>query len=228
MAFGEVMLKEIMIPRVDMVTFDISAPPEGFVDLVRRAHHTHIPVYEGSIDNIIGTLHAREVLLDPDRPLRERMRPVTFVPQTKTIGSMLREFREQQQKTAIVVDEYGGTAGLVALEDILEEVVGEIEDEFDRARPAVVPLGENAFSVAADLATGDWGDFFPVVLDSPRAETVGGFVVELLGHWPRQGDSVSYRGLRFTVEKMRRLRIDRIRVEVPPAASGQRPEGSHD
>jgi len=223
---SEVMLKEVMRPRVDMVAFDIAAPREAFVELVRQTHHSHIPVYDGSIDNIVGVVHVRDVLLHPDEPLTTFVRPVLFVPGTKSILAMLRDFRAAEEKTAIVVDEYGGTAGLVTLEDILEQIVGEIHDEFDREQPPVIPQGDNVFLVAANLGTREWADYFPVVLDSSRTETVGGFVVSLLGHWPRPGDSVVYRGLRFTVADMQGLRIRRIRVEAVP--EGVEMQGAQD
>jgi len=218
MEIREIRLKDVMCPRVDVSAFDVSDPVDEFIALVREHHHKRIPVYEGTIDNILGIVSPRDVLLEPASPLREHVQPVSFVPEAKTVESMLREFRHQGEKLAIVVDEYGGMAGLITLEDIIEEIVGEIEDEFDAARPPVVMVDDRAWLVSADLSTRDWHDLFSIDLDSPRFETVGGFVISLLARVPREGDVVTYRGLRFSVESMRRRRIDRIRVEsIDPA-----------
>ncbi len=213
MEIREIQLKDVMRPRVDVSAFDLNDPVDDFVALVRKHHHKRIPVYEDSIDNILGVVSPRDVLLESPPSLRRHIQPVSFVPETKTVESMLRDFRDEGKKLAIVVDEYGGMAGLISLEDIIEEIVGEIEDEFDTVREPVVMLNDRAWLVPADLSTRDWHELFSIDLDSPRFETVGGFVISLLARVPRKGDVVDYHGLRFTVESMRQRRIDRIRVE---------------
>jgi CBS domain containing-hemolysin-like protein len=142
---------------------------------------------------------------------------VPFVPETKTVEDLLHEFRDMRRHTAIVVDEHGGTAGMITLEDILEEVVGEIRDEFEPREPVVRVVGPDTYVVPGYLSTRAWRDVFGISLTSPDFETVGGFVVSLLGRLPKEGDSVSYAGLVFTVESVRGHRIRRLRVHAPNA-----------
>ena len=220
---GDRMIREVMVPRVDVVLFDLDDPPEQFMELVRRTKHKRIPVYRDSMDNMLGIVLARDVFLHPDDPIERHVQQVPFVPETKTTESTLRAFRESSHQLAIVVDEYGGTAGLITLEDLLEEVVGQIEDEFDEPEELVARRDENTYILSGDLRTHAWRDLFDLDLSSPDFETVGGFVISLLGRMPKPGDSVSYAGIEFTVESVAGHRVDRVRVHVPHAAREEGP-----
>ncbi|MFQ5956390.1 MAG: hemolysin family protein [Candidatus Brocadiales bacterium] len=210
--FGRIRVKDVMVPRVDTTAFDISDPVDDLLALVRKTRHKKIPVYEGSRDNILGVVYAKDVFLNPDEDLRNFIRSVPFVPETKTIESLLREFRREHQQLAIVADEYGGTAGLITLEDILEEVVGEIQDETERYEEPIKKLGGNRYVVHGGISLMDWCETFGIELE-PVADTIGGYVVSLLGRIPQRNDSVSYKNIIFTVGEVRKRRITRLLVE---------------
>ncbi|MCB7128219.1 MAG: hemolysin family protein [Candidatus Brocadiales bacterium] len=210
--FGRMRVKDAMVPRVDMTTFDISDSVDDFLALVRKTKHKKVPVYEGSNDNILGVVYAKDVFLNPGEDLRTMIRDVTFVPETKTIESLLREFRREHQQMAVVADEYGGTAGLITLEDILEEVVGEIQDETERYEEPIRKLGGKRYMVHGSISLMDWCETFGVELN-PVADTIGGYVVSLLGRIPQKNDSVSYKDIVFTVKEVRKRRITRLLVE---------------
>jgi magnesium and cobalt transporter len=139
--------------------------------------------------------------------LREFVKPVQFIPETKTIESLLRTFRSQHKQMAIVIDEYGGTAGLVTLEDILEEIVGEIEDEHDRSEKPIKKIAEGKYYLTGNLGIREWCDYFEVELESPDFDTVGGLIISLLDNMPKKGDVVEYGNMRFTVDTLRKHRI---------------------
>ncbi len=215
--FQDKQVKEVMVPRVDMAIYDVNEPVEGFLDLVRESKFTKIPVYNKNHDSIIGLIHAKNVFLKPRAALRDFVRPIQFIPESKTIESLLRKFRAEHKQMAIVIDEYGGTAGLVTLEDILEEIVGNIEDEDDTNQErAIKKIEEDKFSLPGDLAIKEWGDYFEVELESYDFDTVGGFVVSLLGDIPTKGDVVNYKNMRFTVESLAKRRIVSLTLEINP------------
>jgi putative hemolysin len=210
----EMRVKEVMVPRVDMRAFDLSRGREAFLADFKRHRNSRVPVYRESIDEIQGVLHAKEVHFSEEEDLSRLVRKVPFIPETKTVESLLRQFREGGQRVAIVVDEYGGTEGLVTLEDILEAIVGEIEDEYDRGDEPVRRISESAYLLEGDLGIREWRQISGVDLPSQGVETLGGFIVFSLGRLPREGDQVVYRNIRFTVQKMLQRRVGRIRVEV--------------
>jgi len=208
-------VSDIMVPRVDMIAYDVDSPPAGLLDLFRRSGLRRIPVYERDIDHVLGLVHAKRLLLQPEGPLRDLVAPVLFVPEAANVERLLIQLRTQRAQTAFVVDEYGGTAGLVTLQDVLEEIVGDIPEpgEGDR-EPAVRQVGPRAYLLNADLAIHEWADAFRMDLSGRRISTVGGFVVSRLGRIARVGDVVTYRNLRFRVESMRRSRIGQLRLEL--------------
>ncbi|HUX02118.1 MAG: hemolysin family protein [Phycisphaerae bacterium] len=224
---ADLRVREVMTPRVEIVACDVRTPTPRLLKLFRESRHSKIVVYEGAIDEVRGVVYAKTAFLSPDQPLATLVRPVHYVPETKTAESLLKEFRAMRIQFALVVDEYGGTAGLVTLEDCLEEIVGEIEDETDRpSAEAVRRLGPAEYSLAGNLSIRSWADLFDQ--DRPdgagRYSTVAGFVTSLLGRVPREGDAVTWRNLEFTVEEVRRRRVTRVRLRLQEGAEGEEPE----
>ncbi len=212
--FGQMRIKQVMVPRVEMGGFNLSEPREKLVELVRQTYHSKIPAYDRDIDRIEGVIHTKEFLMNPDKPVRELVRTVAFVPETKTVESMLQEFRRTNTQFAIVVDEYAGTAGLVTLEDLAEEIVGEIEDEYDQPQEPVGHLGPGSYRLSGRLSIRDWEDIFDIGLKERHVNTVGGLVVSLLGHLPGVGEKVKLGNLVFTVSRMSRRRVEQVTVEL--------------
>lgn len=221
---AEVKIREIMIPRTEMIGFDISRPREHLHEVFRRTHLTKLPVYEGNLDNIVGLAYARRVFLEPDKPLAELLTPVRYVAELATVEQLLLDFRRNRRQIAVVVDEFGGTAGIISLEDVLEEIVGDLADAQSPAeRSLVEQVAGNEFSVSGQLAIHDWTEAFGHDLDDERLTTVGGLVLKLLGRLPRAGDRVNFRNITFTVESMIGRRIDRLRLTLNE--SGATPPG---
>jgi putative hemolysin len=222
---GELKVREVMLPRVEVVGCDRVTPMPLVLAVFRRTHHTKMVVYEEEMDNIVGVVYAKTAFLSPDRSLAELVQPVYYVPESKTVEGLLKDFRARKIQFAVVVDEYGGVSGIVTLEDCLEQIVGRIEDETDR--PAAEPVqqaGEAQYVLAGDLSIRSWADAFD--LDMPaeggRVTTVAGFVTLLLGRLPRPGDAVGWRNLEFIVEEVRHRRVTRVRLRLlEPAAAGQ-------
>ncbi|MGC9453730.1 MAG: hemolysin family protein [Phycisphaerae bacterium] len=211
----DIRVSEIMVPRVDMIAYDVNEPSEGLLETFRQTHLPKVPVYDGTIDRILGVVHAKRLLLNPHAPLRELAVKIPFIPETANIERALLQFRVTRTQMAIVVDEYGGTAGLVTLEDILEEIVGDIPDPDEvRSGPAVRKIGEVDYLLDGDLSIHEWSEVFGADIADRRVSTVGGFVTSLLGRVARVGDTVSYGNLKFTVESVRRRRVDKLRLEL--------------
>ena len=189
-------VREVMVPRLDMVAIEAGVSLQEAAATIVEHGHSRIPVYDETIDYVLGILYVRDLLAaiaDPDTEstVRSLTRPAFIVPETKRVDELLEEFRERRTQIAIVVDEYGGTEGLVTMEDVLEEIVGEIEDEFSRVREAeIVPDDKGAVVVSAGLSTEDVQDLFGVSIDSDDYDTVGGFVYHRLGRIPHVGDVV--------------------------------------
>ncbi len=206
---------DIMVPRVDVVAYDVDAPPEGVLEIIREKGTTKIPVYEGDLDHVVGVVHAKRLLVNPGKPLREIVSPVRFVPESAPLERALLQFRATRSQVGIVVDEYGGTAGLITLEDILEEIVGDIADAREAKRaPPVRKVGPAEWLVDANLPIHEWSDAFPIDLVAAGFTTVGGLVISILGHIPQVGETAAYRNLTFTVEAMQHRRVALLRVRL--------------
>ncbi len=206
---------DVMTPRVDMFAFDVSGPAADLADELRGRRTQIVPLYRDDIDHIIGVVRAKRVLLETDRPLNELMEPVAFVPASANIERVLLQFRQAGRTLAVAVDEYGGAAGLIRLEDILAEILGDIPGSKDVAQgPTVEKLNDRQYLIDGDLAVHEWAEAFGIDLQEGRISTIGGFVTSLLGKLPRAGESASYRNLRFTVESMRGRRIGQVLVEL--------------
>ena len=214
-------VREVMVPRLDMVAIEAGASLQEAVASIVEHGHSRLPVYVSTMDDVLGILYVRDLLAaiaDPGdgSDLRALTRPAFIVPETKRVDELLEEFRQRRTQIAIVVDEYGGTEGLVTMEDVLEEIVGEIEDEFSRVRESEPTRSEDgSVYVNAGLSAEDVDDLFGVSIESGDFDTVGGFVYHHLGRIPQAGDVVEKEGLRVEVVSMagRRLRTLKISSE---------------
>ncbi|MFZ9406696.1 MAG: HlyC/CorC family transporter [Burkholderiaceae bacterium] len=219
--------RDIMVARSQMDVIDISQPPSEFVPFAIRAAHSRFPVVDGDRDNVIGVLHAKDLLrLYAQGPVavRDLLRPAVFIPESKRLDILLRDFRLNRNHLAIVVDEHGGVAGLITIEDVLEQIVGEIEDEFDEgdAPDTIVAIdGGNPprrYRVLARTELDHFNAHFGSRIDADGIETVGGWVSERLGRMPRRGDRVEHEGLCFEI-----LRADARSVHVLSVEKVQSP-----
>ena len=215
-AFGDTLAREVMVPRIDIVALDVNTPLPEAVDRVIEAGHSRIPVYEGSIDNIIGLLYAKDLLAylrngHDDLSLRDILRPAYFVPETKKVDDLLRELQQHRIHMAIAVDEYGGTAGLVTVEDILEEIVGEIQDEYDEEEPIFEQIGEGEYIIDARMDLDDVNELLGTELSTESGETLGGLIYSTLGRVPVPGDRLQVDGLQIEVLTVKGRRIGKVR-----------------
>ncbi|MBK8756223.1 MAG: HlyC/CorC family transporter [Actinomycetales bacterium] len=218
---GDTVAREVMVPRIDMVTLDVDEPLRKAMSLFLRTGISRMPVVGEDSDDVRGLLYFKDVVervtADPDGaalPVTILMRPMPFVPESKPVDDLLREMQRGQQHFAIVVDEYGGTAGLVTIEDIIEEIVGDIADEHDRDEPGVEALPDGGYRVPASLNLHDMGDLFDLDLQESEVDTVGGLLTKALGRIPYAGDVASVAGLTLNAERMsgRRHRLATVVV----------------
>jgi putative hemolysin len=206
--------RDIMVPRVDIIACEATAPSDELAGKFRSSHLRRLPVYEGDMDHMLGVVHAKRFLLNPKAPLRSLVVKVPFVPEAANVERVLLQFRVTRSQIAFVVDEYGGIAGLVTLEDVLEEIVGDIPDPRQPARPMVELINPHEYWIDGELGIHEWADAFRTDLGGHRISTIGGFVMSLLGHLPKAGDSVQYRNLKFTVESVHKRRIEKLHLEL--------------
>ncbi len=218
-SLGDTLVREIMVPRPDMVTVEQDAPLRDLVNTVIKNGRSRIPVQRGSRDEIAGVVYAKDVLrhlaMQPGvENWSSLIRDAAFVPEAKRIDELLRELQEQAVHLALVVDEYGAVVGLVTIEDILEEIVGEIVDEHDREEPLVTELADGSLRVDARYPVADLSEMIDVALPQDGWDSVGGLVFGVLGRVPEPGESVELEGLRFTAERVQGRRISRVLVEI--------------
>jgi len=211
---------EIMTPRTDIVAVEANSDLQTVLDIINSAGHTRVPVYEENIDNIIGLIYAKDLLSEvgkekADFKLRDKLRKAYFVPETKPLRSLLHEFQNQKLHIAIVLDEYGGTAGIVTLEDILEELVGEITDEYEELMPKPVrKIDHNTIEADARTYVDDLNDEFELNLpEDEDYDTIGGFVFSHLGYVPKTGETFDYKNLKFTITSAEARTIERIKIQ---------------
>jgi putative hemolysin len=212
--FGMLKVRQVMRPRVDMVSCSIKTEAEEAKKLMLENGLTKLPVFEGAIDNVLGLVHIRQILLHPNVKLRKLIQKVALVPEQKTVESLLEFFRQSEMDTAVVVDEYGGIAGIVSLEDIVEELLGPLEVPKDVE--SIEQIGPMQYRLAGNLAIHDWVDAFGISLSQTRLSTIGGLVTALLGKIPRAGDSAYLQNLKFTVERVARHRIETVILSLQP------------
>ena len=216
--FGEKTVREVMTSRPEIVAVPVDATVEQFTELLRTKPYSRVPVYQGSIDNIRGIVFAHDVLQVPDseartRTVRELMKPAYVVPESQRVSSLLREMQKENIHMAIVVDEYGGTAGVVTIEDLVEEIVGEIRDEHE-AEADIVRESENSYVVPGSMDVDRLEKLFHVRPEEREATTVAGLVSEILGRIPEQGEVVEDNGLRFEILESTDRRVERLRISA--------------
>jgi magnesium and cobalt exporter, CNNM family len=216
--FADKEAADVMVPRPEVVALSIDLPPEQALEAVMDAPYTRYPVYRGNLDEIVGTLHVRDLFhalreLGMDKVvLEDVIRPAYIVPETKDLAALLTEFRRANQHMAIVVDEYGEMEGIVTLEDVLEEIVGEIEDEFDLPDESIEQIDEDTIRIDGTFPIDDFNERFHTELPDEDYHTIGGFVFGLLGRAPEVGDDVSHDGMRFDVLEVEGSRIEKLAV----------------
>ena len=211
--------REIMVPRLDIVASEIGTPIAELAEQMVRGGHSRIPVYRGDLDHIEGVAYARDILQELVRNSKASgvlvdslIRPALFIPESKSLETLLSEFQGKRVHVAIVVDEYGGVSGLVTIEDLLEEIVGEIRDEFELGEPEIQTVGRDEFIIDAGVGLEQLNELLSVDVEGDGFDTIGGFVYQRLGKIPSAGDAVEYDGLRFEVMSTVGRRLKRLRV----------------
>src|SRR5579859_30533 len=234
---GDTIVREVMVPRTDMIFVESGKTLRQVLSLALRSGFSRIPVVGENLDDVVGVAYLKDIVTqtyeEPDglaEPVSTIMRPATFVPDSKPVDDLLREMQARQTHVAIVIDEYGGTAGLVTIEDILEEIVGEIADEYDREQPPVEWLDDGRARVTARLSVDELADLFGVTIEAEDVETVGGLLAQRLGRVPIAGSTATIAGLRLTAESLagRRNRISTVTVARETAAAAPAPAASSD
>jgi CBS domain containing-hemolysin-like protein len=223
--FRDTLVREIMVPRLEMVGVERLTPLDQIIALVRACGHSRFPVFEGDIDHIKGILLAKDLLVFWQTPeetwnLDRVLRPAYFIPESKKISDLLRDLVERKTQIAIVIDEYGGTAGLIALEDILEEIVGEIYDEYDRQEPRLSPREDGSVLVDARLDVEELMDHFDLPRPEGKFESVGGLLIHLLGRVPQVNDRVEIQNLELTVLTADERRAKQVQARRLPLEEG--------
>ncbi|HEY6317539.1 MAG TPA: hemolysin family protein [Acidimicrobiia bacterium] len=219
--FGDTLVREVMVPRPDMVAVEADATIEEAIERAIGGGYSRIPAFDDTPDNIVGLVYLKDLVHRARggagaEPVRTVARPAVFVPEQKHVAELLREMQTKQFHMAVVVDEYGGTAGIVTLEDLLEEIVGEITDEYDVEEPGVEPLPDGSLRVPGRMAIDDVNEALGVELPDTEWDTVGGLVFNLLGHVPDEGEVVRFQDLEFRTERVQGRRI--VSVRITPVA----------
>ena len=229
--FADKEVSDVMVPRPEVVALAIDMPPEECLKTAVEQPYTRYPVYRDSLDEVIGVLHVRDLFRAMEEAggiakveLEPLLRTTHVVPETKDLAALLREFRRTKEHMAVVVDEYGAMEGIVTLEDLLEEIVGEIEDEFDLPDESVEQVDDRRIRIHGTFTIDDFNEQFHVSLPEEDYNTVGGFVFGELGHAPHEGDTVEHEDLHFTVFETDGNRIERLEIEFHPVARRSAPE----
>ncbi|MCL4470186.1 MAG: CBS domain-containing protein [Gammaproteobacteria bacterium] len=219
---SEMQVRDVMIPRAQMDVVDIGDPPEKFIPFVIETAHSRFPVIDKDKDNVIGILLAKDLLryyAGEEFNVREMLRPAVFIPEAKRLNVLLKEFRSNRNHIAIVVDEYGGVAGIVTIEDVLEQIVGEIEDEYDydEQEDNIIRVPDGRFRVKAQAEIADFNEVMGTQFSDEDYDTVGGLVVSKFGHMPKRGQQVTFNGLKFSVLRADSRRLYSMMVEKTAA-----------
>lgn len=230
--FDDLLAYEIMTPRTDVFMFDLDDDRSEYFEELIELRHSRIPVYQGDPDNIVGILHIKDYLYNATKngydnvDIKKLLRPAYFVPETKNIDSLFRELQLEKQHLAILIDEYGGVSGIVSVEDIIEQIVGDIDDEFDEEDRIIEKVDDTTFIVDGNVYLDDLEEETGIELESETSETVGGFIIDLMGEIPKENvryDSLSYEDYDFTIISVKDRRIEKLRIEIV-----EREDGSDD
>ena len=217
--FGDSVAKDIMVPRIDMTLVEVNATYQELLDIFREEKYTRIPVFEENTDNVIGIINVKDLLLIDNHEefhIRDYLREPLYTYEYKKTAELMVEMRKTFNNIVIVLDEYGATAGLITLEDMLEEIVGEIRDEYDEdEEKSLVEMAPGEYSVEGAMKLDDLNDRLGLELESEDYDSVGGLVIGLLDHLPEEGEEVTDNGIRFVVESVDKNRIDRIKIVLP-------------
>jgi len=222
--FGELLVRQVMIPRTEISAFEADMNLREAIDIAIHSSFTKFPVYDDHLDNIVGVVHIKDLLRaeqDPERQdclVRSIMRDALFIPETVPVKAVLQQFRNQRQHIAIVMDEFSGTAGLVTLEDLMEEIVGEVSDPFDASNPEIHPISTNTVIIDGLATIDDVNDALGTQFKAPYYDTIAGFFLGAFGRIPSEGDEVETQGIRLRVETMDAMRIESLkltRIETP-------------
>ncbi len=224
MQVSEMQVRDIMIPRAQMDVVDINEPPEKLLPFIIETAHSRFPAIDGERDNVVGILLAKDLLRlcnDEEVDLRDMLRPAIFIPESKRLNVLLREFRASRNHIAIVVDEYGGVAGLVTIEDVLEQIVGDIEDEYDydESEDNILTEDDGGWRVKAQTEIGDFNLAAGASFADDDFDTVGGLVTHAFGRLPKRGETVEIAGYRFLVLRADSRRLHTLRVERLPQST---------
>ena len=217
--FGDTLAREIMVPRIDMFALEVNTPVDDVVPAVLESGYSRVPVYRESVDNIIGLLYTKDLLKlwgngKGEDALRDLLRPANFIPESKKVDELLAEMQAERIHIAIVVDEYGGVAGLVTLEDIVEEIVGEIQDEYDQGEELPYQrISEDEYLFLGRIDLDDFNNLMDTELSTDEADTLGGYLYSQIGRVPRAGESLEADHLRLTVEQITGRRIRKVRAQ---------------
>lgn len=232
-SFRDTIAREIMVPRTDAVYVRVDAGLSEIIQIILQSGHSRIPIYQENIDNIVGTLHAKDLLNywgQSSLDLTSIMRPPYFIPETKKISDVLKDLRINKSHMAIVLDEYGGTAGILTLEDIIEEIIGDVMDEYDAEENLMVEFDDGSLLVNARLDVEELEDYLNIELPEGKFESVGGFVISLLGKVPSVNERLVYQDIEMIVESADNRKIETIRVRKihPDSSATESLDGSSD
>ena len=218
---SETTVKEVMIPRIDVDFISIDTPEEELLEKIAASGHSRFPVYSESIDNVTGILYVKDILKAFSKKEKVDLQKITkkayFIPESKKIDGLLREFKRRHQHIAIAIDEYGGISGIVCMEDIIEEIVGDIQDEFDNEKEDVVSLGENVWLCDARVDLDDLNETLETQFPTEDFDTLGGFVLDLFGRIPVKYEKIEYENFDFIVQDMEGHRVNLIKVVKKPS-----------
>jgi len=229
--FSKTTVREVMIPRIDMLCVEKATSLEKLINIIHSKGHTRIPLYDEKVDNILGIIHAKELLpfisdKDKNVDLASLARPAMFVPESKRLDELLSEIQAAKQHMAIVVDEYGGTAGLITLEDVIEEIVGEIQDEYDIEKPLYKKINGNHFLIDAKIDLDELNEELDLNLPIDKSyESLGGFIFDLIGSVPDNKQEIKYGTYKFVIEKIDRNRIVQVLLIKEQAENGEKGTG---
>ena len=216
---SEMQVRDIMIPRSQMDVIDISHSPEKFIPFIISTAHSRFPVIEDDKNDVIGILLAKDLLkyyAGDDFEIRDMLRPAIFIPESKRLNVLLKEFRSSRNHIAIVVDEYGGVSGMVTIEDVLEQIVGEIEDEFDfdETEDNIIQDKNGHYRVKASTEIEDFNEFFKVAFSNEEFSTIGGLIIHAFGHLPKRDEKITFQGFKITVLRADSRKLYSILLEI--------------